>query len=333
MPTPDDGRSRPTKKLGELLGDSRVRMRTLYNLWGGAVRSGAAMTSQTLADELLAVAVKLADEQSLCEAHIAQASSLYNRSHFAEALEHAHFVTSRPTADLDAVLPASGVIQACLYGGVAAAALAFIGEAKDYLAEIDRALHRSDADVLAPVLAPLSSSVIAVWMRDFDVVHRTCDELETIGRQLDSDILIGWSEIYGGWAQAMVGDAQSGVERTSRGVAKHVAANQRLGLNHSLGLLAEAQAAAGRTNDAFATVADALQLRDLAFQRQHTCELLRIELCSTTPWARKNSPAMTSFRPLVWPPIWERRFSNCARRSAWRSHCPVAANRPKRTAS
>ena len=264
------------KKLGELLGDSRVRMRTLYNLWGSAISSGAAMTSQTLADELLAVAVELADEQSLCEAHIAQASSLYNRSHFAEALEHAHFVTSRPTADLDAVLPASGVIQACLYGGVAAAALAFIGEAKDYLAEIDRALHRSDADVLAPVLAPLSSSVIAVWMRDFDVVHRTCDELETIGRQLDSDILIGWSEIYGGWAQAMVGDAQSGVERTSRGVAKHVAANQRLGLNHSLGLLAEAQAAAGRTHDALATVADALQLRDLAFQRQHTCELLRI---------------------------------------------------------
>ena len=63
----------------------------------------------------------------------------------------------------------------------------------------------------------------------------------------------------------------------SRGVAKHVAANQRLGLNHSLGLLAEAQAAAGRTNRrSSATVADALQLRDLAFQRQHTCELLRI---------------------------------------------------------
>jgi class 3 adenylate cyclase/tetratricopeptide (TPR) repeat protein len=264
------------RKLGELIGDPRVRMRTLFNLWGSAISSGAVMNSQTLADELLGVAVELADEQSLCEAHIAQASSLYNRSHLAEALEHAHFVTSRPPADLDAVLPASGVIQACLYGGAAATALAFIGEAKGFLAAIDRALHRSDADVLAPVLAPLSSSVIAVWMRDFHVVQRACDELETIGRQLDADILIGWSEIYGGWAQAMAGDAQSGVERTSRGVAKHVAVNQRLGMNHSLGLLAEAQAAAGRTSDALATVADALQLRDLAVQRQHTCELLRI---------------------------------------------------------
>jgi class 3 adenylate cyclase len=264
------------RKLGELLGDPRVRMRTLYNLWGSAISSGAIMNSQTLADELLAVAVELADEQSLCEAHIAQAGSLYNRSHLTEALKHAHFVTSRPAADLDTVLPASGVIQACLYGGATATALAFIGEAKGFLAEIDRALHRSDADVLAPVLAPLSSSVIAVWMRDFHVVQRACDELETIGRQLDSDILIGWSEIYGGWAQSMAGDAQSGVERTSRGVAKHVAVNQRLGMNHSLGLLAEAQAAAGRTNDALATVADALQLRDLAVQRQHTCELLRI---------------------------------------------------------
>jgi class 3 adenylate cyclase len=264
------------RKLGELLGEPRARMRTLYNLWGSAISSGAVVSSQTLADELLAVAVELADEQSLCEAHIAQAGCLYNRSDFTEALEHAHFVTRRPPADLDAVLPPSGLIQACLYGGAAAATLALIGEAKSFLAEIDRALHRRDTDFLASILAPLSSSVIAVWMRDFQVVQRACDELDPIGRQLDSDILIGWSEIYGGWAQAMVGDAQSGVERTSLGVAKHVAVNQRLGLNHSLGLLAEAQAAAGRTNDALATVADALQLRDLAFQRQHTCELLRI---------------------------------------------------------
>ncbi|HXE54650.1 MAG TPA: hypothetical protein VN541_16635, partial [Tepidisphaeraceae bacterium] len=263
------------KKLAELLGEPRVRMRTLYNLWGSAISSGSVVSSQTLADELLTVAAEL-DEQSLCEAHIAKAGSLYNRGDFADALEHAHYVTSRPSADLDAVLPASGAIQACLYGGAAATALALIGEAKNFLAEIDRALHRTDADALAPFLAPLSSSVIAVWMRDFDVVRRACDELETIGRQIDSDILIGWSEVYGGWAQAMAGDAQTGVERTSRGVAKHVAVNQRLGLNHSLGLLAEAQLAAGRTNDALATVADALQLRDLAFQRQHTCELLRI---------------------------------------------------------
>jgi hypothetical protein len=167
-------------------------------------------------------------------------------------------------------------MQACLYGGTAATALAFIGEAKEFLAQIDRALHREDADVFAPVVGPLSSSVVAVWMRDFDVLHSYCATLETLGRQLDIDMVVGWSEIYGGWAQAMSGDAQSGVERTSRGVAKHVAVNQRLGMNHSLGLLAEAQAAAGRTNDALLTVADALQLRDLAVQRHHTCELLRI---------------------------------------------------------
>jgi hypothetical protein len=264
------------KKLGELLGDPRVRMRTLYNLWGSAMSSGGVMNGQTLADELMAVAVELADEQSLCEAHIAQAGSLYNRSLLTEALEHAHFVMRRPPEDLDAVLPASGVIQACLYGGTSAAVLGLIGDAKTFLAEINRAQHRGDADALAPVLAPLSSLVIALWMRDFPVVHRASDELEAVARQLDSEILIAWSEIYGGWALAMTADPRMGVERTSCGVAKHVAANQRLGMNHSLGLLAEAQAAAGRTNDALATIADALQLRDLAMQRQHTCELLRI---------------------------------------------------------
>jgi class 3 adenylate cyclase/tetratricopeptide (TPR) repeat protein len=264
------------RKLGELLGEPRVRMRTLYNLWGSSISSGGVMNGQTLADELMTVAGELGDEQSLCEAHIAQAGSLYNRGLLAEALEYANFVTRRPPDDLDAVLPASGVIQACLYGGTAAAVLGLIGEAKTFLAQIDRALHRSDADVLAPVLAPLSSLVIALWMRDFNVVHRASDDLEAVGRQFDSEILIGWSEVYGGWAQAMTADPEIGVKRLSRGVAKHVAANQRLGMNHSLGLLAEAQAAAGRPNDALATVADALQLRDLAMQRQHTCELLRI---------------------------------------------------------
>jgi hypothetical protein len=55
-----------------------------------------------------------------------------------------------------------------------------------------------------------------------------------------------------------------------------VSARQRLGLNHSLALLAESQLMAGRLDDALATVADALLLPDQNVQIQHTCELLRL---------------------------------------------------------
>jgi len=90
------------------------------------------------------------------------------------------------------------------------------------------------------------------------------------------DLLVGWGEIYGGWADALTGDATAGVSRTSRGLAKHIAASQRLGLNHSLGLLAEAQLKAGMLEEASSTVADALLLRDGEVQTQHMCELYRI---------------------------------------------------------
>ena len=172
-------------------------------------------------------------------------------------------------------LPTSGVVQAALYGGTAAAVLALIDRAQRFLAEIVSARNRADADPVTQMLAPLSSSVVAVWIRDFDLVRECCEQLQAVGTQFGIDIIVGWAEIYGGWADAMVGDV-AGVERISTGLAKHVAARQRLGLDHSLGLLAESQLMCGRLEDAIATVADALLLPPVSVQHQHTCELLRL---------------------------------------------------------
>ena len=73
----------------------------------------------------------------------------------------------------------------------------------------------------------------------------------------------------------MVGNA-AGVDQVSAGLAKHVAVRQRLGLDHSLGLLAESQLMSGRVDEALATVADALLFPDQNMQIQHTCELHRL---------------------------------------------------------
>jgi class 3 adenylate cyclase len=263
------------RKLSEYLGDTASRFRTLYNLWGTAMSSGEIMNGQALADELVALADELGDEPSRCEAHTAQAGSLYNRGQLAGALEHARTVCDRPSEALIGILPASGVIQAALYGGAAAALLARLDDAHRLVALMESAEHHPDADPLAQVLAPLSSSVVNVWLRDSAAVRAQCERLEAIGLQFGADILVGWAQIYGGWAEAMAGDP-GGVARTSSGLAKHVAARQRLGLNHSLGLLAESQLLSGHLHDALATVADALLLPGLDIQIQHTCELLRL---------------------------------------------------------
>jgi tetratricopeptide (TPR) repeat protein len=245
--------------------------------------SGEIMSSQVLADELVSLAGELGDEQSSCEAHIAQAGTLYNRGRLVDALDHAETVFDRSSEALAEVVPLSGVVQAALYGGAAAAVLGLTDRARRFLDQIVSALQRSDADPIAQILGSVSRSVVSVWLRDFDTVRASCDELQSVGTQFGIDIIVGWAEIYGGWAGSMIGDA-TGVDRISAGLAKHVAARQRLGLDHSLGLLAESQLMAGRFDDAFATVADALLLPDQNMQIQHTCELhrLRAELHAST---------------------------------------------------
>jgi tetratricopeptide (TPR) repeat protein len=263
------------KKLSEYLGDTQFRLRTLYNMWGTSMSSGEIMSSQVLADELVSLARELGDEQSSCEAHIAQAGTLYNRGRLAEALEHAEAVFDRSSEALAKAVPPSGVIQAGLYGGTAAAVLGMTDRARVFLTEIVSAGRRPDADPIAQILAPLSYSVVSVWLRDFDTVRASCEQLQAVGTQFGIEIIVGWGEIYGGWAQAMVGNA-AGVDQVSAGLAKHVAVKQRLGLDHSLGLLAESQLMSGRVDEALATVADALQLPDQNMQIQHTCELHRL---------------------------------------------------------
>ena len=264
------------RKLSEYLGDPQMRLRTLYNMWGVAISSGEIMSGQALADELLTLAADLGDDLSWCEAHIAQAGSLYNRCRLAEAISHASAVLDRPREELAALLPVSDVLQASLYGGAAAAALGTVSRARRYLGQIEWARHLQEADALGDILGPVSSTVIRVWLRDFEAVRTLSWELEETGTRFGIDLLIGWGEIYGGWADALTGDGAAGVSRTSRGLAKHIAASQRLGLNHSLGLLAEAQLKAGMLEEAASTVADALLLRDGEVQTQHMCELYRI---------------------------------------------------------
>jgi class 3 adenylate cyclase len=264
------------RKLSEYLGDPQIRLRTLYNMWGVAMSSGEIMSGQALADELLALADDLGDDLSWCKAHIAQSGSLYNRCRLAEAMIHASAVLDRPREALATILPVSDVLQASLYGGAAAAALGNVSRAKRCLGLIEWARHLEEGGALRDILGPLSAAVISVWLRDFEAVKTLSSELEETGTRFGIDLLVGWGEIYGGWADALTGDAVAGVSRTSGGLAKHVAAFQRLGLNHSLGLLAEAQLNAGMLEEAASTVADALQLRDGEVQIQHMCELYRI---------------------------------------------------------
>jgi predicted ATPase len=138
------------------------------------------------------------------------------------------------------------------------------------------AAQRHHADALGQFLFPVSASVVNLWLRNYAAVLELTARLEEVGEQYGVQIFIGWARLYSGWAQAMTGDASGGITRLSNGLAIHVNVGQRLGLNHSLGLLAEAQIVAGRYDAAVATIDDALALSDHPVQLQHTTELRRL---------------------------------------------------------
>jgi len=201
---------------------------------------------------------------------------LYNLGRYEESCDHVRLLDTTPTGVRDHVLPASGHVQAALYGGASAALLGRCDEARRMLTLMRDAAERPDADALGQLLFPVSASVVHLWLRDYAAVLELTALLEQVGQQYGVPIFIGWARLYSGWAQAMTGDAPGGITRLSDGLAIHVNVGQRLGLNHSLSLLAEAQIAAGRYDAAVATIDDALALADSSVQPQHTTELRRL---------------------------------------------------------
>jgi tetratricopeptide (TPR) repeat protein len=69
---------------------------------------------------------------------------------------------------------------------------------------------------------------------------------------------LAWGMIYLGWSLAMIGNAREGLPMLREGLKQYSAAGSKLQLSRYLGMLADAQAAAGQLDDALATIEEAL---------------------------------------------------------------------------
>ena len=116
----------------------------------------------------------------------------------------------------------------------------------------------------------------------------TQERAETVIALADEYGLELWSafgHIYRGWAVAEQGQVGDGLDELQRGLAAYDATGARLWRGHSLGLLAQALARAGRIEEARGTVAEALALVQQTGEQGSSAELRRLkgELAKTRP--------------------------------------------------
>ena len=161
--------------------------------------------------------------------------------------------------------------QPLLYSALAAALLGLADQARERCL---RLLALGNAPAVRP-FALVSNLVVHSWLRQIEYVLELQTLLEQETAQFQVPLFTAWGWIYGGWARAMLGQYAEGIGQLRRGLTEHISTGQRLGFTQYLGLLAEAQWAAGAVDEGLATIDEALGSR-ISEERWHVPELLRI---------------------------------------------------------
>jgi class 3 adenylate cyclase/predicted ATPase len=92
------------------------------------------------------------------------------------------------------------------------------------------------------------------WLGDVDAVRERARDALAVAREQGFEFWVGWDEIMLGWAQAVSGDGEAGLATMRRGLEDWRAVGSELGTTYFLALMADAQATAGRLDDAFASL-------------------------------------------------------------------------------
>ena len=265
--------------LGEQIGGAQQRVPTLMGLWTLSMNRGELSVARELADQILAAAAEDDDPTVRCHAHVAQAGSRVNLGDLTGALEHADRAMAVYDAETERRLVFGfPVSQALLYGALAAALLGLGDQARarcDQLLEhADR--HSDDNPALQP-LALVSNLVVRVWLREVERVIELSERLLSDSMTAQMPLFAGWGRIYGGWAKAMQGRPAVGIPQLRQGLMEHASSGQTLGLPQYLGLLAEAELAAGASGDGMRTIERVLGTEaPVSEEKMQLSNLLRI---------------------------------------------------------
>jgi predicted ATPase len=265
-----------------------IHFSVLYGLWVSTFVGGAIAVALEHAANFLSSAQSQPSSGPLLVGHRTLAYSLIFSGDYPAALEHVETATSLYRLD-------EHCDSALRYGqdiGVSAFvtlswALWHRGYPDRSSRAADRALAYSrqlgHAHTLAHALA--HAGVAAVFARYVGTVCAHSDDCVALASEHGFALWAGWGRVLQGWADAQRGEATTGIARIRDGMAAAEATGTRASTPLYLTLLAEALALAGKIEEAFAALDDALATAAVSGVRGWDAEIhrLRGELTGQLP--------------------------------------------------
>jgi predicted ATPase len=135
---------------------------------------------------------------------------------------------------------------------------------------------RQSEHPLTLAYALLHIGLTAVSGRRTTEVEELAGEIITISNEQRFTLILGWALMLQGWAMAQRRHGKDAVDRIRRGLNVSRATGSRAHEPIFLGLLAEALALAGATEEGLAVLADALAATEPSGARGHNAELHRL---------------------------------------------------------
>ncbi len=268
------------RELCRQVGETPQLFPVLRGLWEFYELQGDLQAARELAEQLLALAQRVGEEDVLLAAHNVMGDTLIWLGEFASAREH----LERGIALYDLQQHRS---HAFLYGydsGVHC--LCFLAWALWYLGYPDQAQRRMDeALTLARELShPYSLGFalgFAAWLhqlrRECSAAREDAEEEIALSNEQGFPLWTAWGTVVRGWALAEQGHGAEGIEQIRQGIAAWRGMGTELQLPYFLALLAEAHAKAGQLDEGMSVLSEALAAVQKAGERQHEAELHRLE--------------------------------------------------------
>ncbi|MCC6499428.1 MAG: AAA family ATPase [Anaerolineales bacterium] len=243
------------REIAAQLGDSPQFFFILIGLWSTANSRSDMKTSEELQAEILRIAERDGMTMYLVWAYFTQALFAYEVGNFSGVGEWVSKLLQNYKTEEHTWAPFDPQVTVRNHAALALWQLGKIDQARKLLAEtVELARPLAPANV---AMAHLAACSLIIYLRDPLALHEHAEGMLEIARRESLPSFLAWGNMYQGIAHTLLGDHEAGIAEIKQGLTAYLASGTHSSLGQYLSQLAEAQARAGRVDEALATIEDA----------------------------------------------------------------------------
>jgi class 3 adenylate cyclase/tetratricopeptide (TPR) repeat protein len=242
------------KALAEKTGNLPQLVKQTYATWAARFSAGDYASAASLADRLMELAEREGTAGSLAFAHDCQSQTRHRRGDLGGSEQYFSrgrmFFTSPEFASTIGALSSSfgeAALNACTMG--------YANLARE---RIRQSIEAAKSNPHSSALAHMFAAYLEATLRDLSRLEIVVGETMKLCERHGLPEVASWTRCPMGWLRAQLGFPAEGVALMKQGLNESAKRGDRVSLTGNLTWLAEAQALAGATGDALATIEEAL---------------------------------------------------------------------------